>query len=65
VAALILVRVAVSPQLTQSAPTASAPPTVTLHLHYTYDNANRPTGRTCPDSTSASWGYDPGDGPTT
>jgi RHS repeat-associated protein len=32
--------------------------TVTMHLAYSYDNANRRTGLTLPDGQSESWGYD-------
>jgi YD repeat-containing protein len=31
---------------------------VTMHLHYTYDNAGRRTGLTLPDGQGQSWGYD-------
>ncbi len=33
-------------------------PTVTMHLHYSYDTANRRTGLSLPDGQQQSWGYD-------
>jgi YD repeat-containing protein len=36
----------------------ATPSPVTMHLHYSYDAANRRTGLTLADGKSQSWGYD-------
>jgi YD repeat-containing protein len=38
--------------------TPTVPLATTMHLHYTYDAANRRTGLTYADGQSAGWGYD-------